>query len=82
LAKDGGRYKLLKSGIFSNWRDHEGDHVPIEDNKTGNFFYGQIRIKEVRCGKKNCDRCPHARYAYARFRDGKHVREKYLGVAR
>jgi len=43
---------------------------------------GSVRLKEVRCGKKNCKKCPHKIYAYARYRDGGTVKEKYLGVAR
>ncbi|GAI84837.1 unnamed protein product, partial [marine sediment metagenome] len=41
-----------------------------------------IRIREVRCGKANCKKCPHKIYAYLRYRQGKKVKEKYLGVAR
>ena len=58
-----------------------GDRVIFADI-DGYIYKGSIRLKEVRCGKKNCKKCPHKIYAYARYRDGKTVKEKYLGVAR
>jgi len=48
----------------------------------GRVRIGTIRIKEVRCGKKNCTKCPHHIYAYAQYRVGKKVTEKYIGVVR
>lgn len=38
---------------------------------------GFVRIKNVRCGKKACRKCPHSRYAY--WRAGKNI-ERYIGV--
>ena len=41
--------------------------------------HGSIKIKAVRCGKKNCHACPHAYYAYLiYYLLGKRV-DKYLG---
>jgi hypothetical protein len=59
----------------------EGKTIIWKD-KDGNYQTGTVRIKEVRCGKKNCRACPHRIYAYAQYRKGKKVTEKYLGVAR
>lgn len=39
---------------------------------------GRIQIREVRCGKKNCNYCPHRAYAYLMYRDGKKVKSKYI----
>ena len=58
----------------------EGSRISLLDLETGWIFMGRVRIKAVRCGKKNCTRCPHKSYAYAQFRTGKKVTEKYLGV--
>jgi len=58
-----------------------GGQVAFKD-KSGRVRIGTVRIKEVRCGKKNCTKCPHKKYAYAQYRAGKKVSEKYLGVAR
>jgi len=50
--------------------------------KEGKQITGTVRIKAVRCGKPTCTKCPHKVYAYLRYREGSHVREKYLGIAR
>ena len=63
-------------------QEHQGKRVIIEDLKTGFIHGATIRIKPVRCNKPNCHKCPHHSYAYAQFRDGSRVREKYLGVVR
>lgn len=62
--------------------EHEGKYVIIKDTKTGDEHVATIRIKAVRCNKPNCHKCPHYSYAYAQFRDGSRVREKYLGAVR
>lgn len=58
-----------------------GDHVAFQDN-SGSVRIGTVRLKEVRCGKKGCTKCPHKTYAYAQYRVGKKVTEKYIGVVR
>lgn len=58
-----------------------GARVAFNDQE-GRVRIGTIRIKKVRCGKKNCRKCPHAIYAYAQYRDGERVKEKYIGVVR
>ena len=58
-----------------------GDSIAFTD-KEGRVRIGSVRLKEVTCGKKNCTKCPHKIYAYAQYRDGKQVKEKYIGVAR
>ena len=62
-------------------RIHQGARVAFTDPE-GRVRIGAIRIKEVKCGKKECTKCPHSRYAYAQYRDGAKVREKYIGVVR
>lgn len=54
----------------------------LVSTKDGRKVAGTVRLKEVRCGKPNCKKCPHKIYAYAQYRIGKKVTEKYLGVAR
>lgn len=58
-----------------------GERVVFVD-KTGKVQVGSVRIKVVFCGKKTCRTCPHAFYAYAQYREGKKVKEKYIGIAR
>lgn len=55
------------------------DQIAFADSE-GRVRIGSLRLREVRCGKENCKKCPHKIYAYARYRDGKKVKEKYLGV--
>jgi len=74
--------ELLSKKPADGWAAHDGDWVPLKDKTTGEFYYGKIRLKEVRCNKPRCSKCPHRIYAYAQFRKGKKVTEKYLGVAR
>ena len=76
------RFERISIDPRRGWKDHTGDHVVIQDTDTGKVYYGRIRLKEVTCGKSNCTKCPHHIYAYAQFRVGKKVTEKYLGVAR
>lgn len=59
----------------------KGDQVAFKDSK-GKIRIGTVRLKEINCGKSGCTRCPHKIYAYAQYRIGKKVTEKYLGVAR
>lgn len=59
----------------------KGNHVALID-PDGRVRIGTVRIREVRCGKKNCSKCPHRIYAYAQYRVGKKVKQKYIGVAR
>ena len=74
--------KLLGKPFEGEWANHEGDWVAVQDTESKEIFYAKIHLKAVTCGKANCHKCPHHIYAYARFRDGKRVRDKYLGVAR
>lgn len=57
-----------------------GRSVAFED-KDGRVRIGTVRIRHIKCGKKNCTKCPHRSYAYARYREGRKVKEKYIGVA-
>ncbi len=72
-------------GLRESKRDvavmEKGDAVLFVDS-DGYIRRGSVRIKEVRCGKKNCSKCPHRIYAYARYRVGEKVTEKYLGVVK
>lgn len=45
----------------------------------GKSHTGSIRIKAVKCVKPRCKGCPHYKYVYLRYRDGKKVKEKYIG---
>ena len=40
------------------------------------------RREEVRCGKANCQRCPHGPYWYAYWRENGRLRSRYLGSAK
>ena len=60
---------------------HQGDSVFFQD-KEGRVRKGTVRIKAVRCGHEGCTKCPHERYAYAQYRAGAKVKEKYIGIAR
>jgi hypothetical protein len=37
------------------------------------------RQEQVRCGRKNCARCPHGPYWYAYWREGGRLRSRYIG---
>ena len=82
MAKNSDTLKDVDLVLYKNYPKHEGDHIPIVDNKTGLTYSARVRFKAVRCGKAGCTKCPHYIYAYAQYRVGKKVREKYLGVAR
>ena len=82
MRKGKSEIEIIRGKPPDGWAAHKGDWVPLKDTTTGNMYYGQIRIKAVTCGKKGCTKCPHHSYAYAQFRKGKKVTEKYLGVAR
>lgn len=58
-----------------------GEQVTFEVD-GGMLRSGTVRIKAVKCGKPKCSGCPHFQYAYARYREGKKVKEKYLGVVK
>lgn len=60
---------------------YPGDQIAFQD-KEGKVRKGTVRIRKIKCGKKNCTKCPHERYAYAQYRLGKKVKEKYIGAAR
>lgn len=68
----------VKSGAV---RPEHGDRIAFVDPK-GRVIIGTVRAKKVRCGKKECNQCPHEKYFYAQYRDGEKVKEKYIGVAR
>ena len=55
-----------------------GTRVAFNDLE-GRVRIGTVRIKKVRCCKENCKKCPHAIYAYAQYRAGPKVTEKYIG---
>lgn len=74
--------ELLTPRPPDGWKAHAGDLVVLKDKGAAAVYVGTVRLKEVRCGKPNCHRCPHHIYAYAQFRKGNKVTEKYLGVAR
>jgi hypothetical protein len=38
-----------------------------------------FRQEAVRCGRKNCRRCPHGPYWYAYWREGGRLRSRYIG---
>lgn len=40
-----------------------------------------VYTMKVPCGDDSCTSCPHGPYRYAKWRDGKTVRSKYLGKA-
>jgi hypothetical protein len=82
MAKGKSTLKVLSGNPAKALKDMEGKHLQVQDTVTGKTYTARIRIKEVRCGKPNCTKCPHKIYAYAVFRNGKRVREKYLGIAR
>ena len=58
-----------------------GIRVAFND-KNGSLRIGTLRIKKVRCGKKNCTKCPHSSYMYVQYREGTKVKSKYVGVSR
>ena len=43
---------------------------------------GSVVVRQMRCGKANCTRCPHGPYWYAYWREDGRLRSRYLGSAR
>ena len=74
------KIEVMRRPPERGWASLEGLPITLWDHETGRTFLGSVRIKAVRCGKENCTRCPHHSYAYAQFRIGKKVTDKYLGV--
>ncbi len=73
--------KLLSDNDIVNLRYKDKQRILFKD-KDGLIRKGTVRIKKVTCNKPRCSKCPHSSYAYAQYRVGKKVTEKYLGVAR
>lgn len=57
----------------------EKDGKALIDDGSGQLRHGHIRVRAVNCGS-GCAGCPHKYYKYAVWRDGKRVKEKYIGV--
>ncbi len=60
--------------------DDEAQSVLIQ-KENGMQLKGHIRLRKINCGKK-CSGCPHHIYKYAVWREGKKIKEKYLGVVK
>ena len=82
MAQDKSKMRVIAEEPPEGWAKYEGGHVVIQDKETLRLYQGKVRLKAVNCGKPNCRKCPHRIYAYAKFRTGSKVTEKYLGVAR
>ena len=82
MRTNNSKIEVLTPRPADGWKEYPGHLIWVKDNETGKRYNAKIRLKEVRCGKRTCHRCPHKIYAYAQFRKGKKVTEKYLGVAR
>lgn len=46
-------------------------------HKTG--MMESFRLQYIRCGKRNCGRCPHGPYWYAFWSEGGRTRSRYIG---
>lgn len=66
------RLVILAQGLL---RHHEGPQFERAPT-AGKVTYRQ---QAVRCGKATCTRCPHGPYWYAFWREGAHVRSRYVG---
>lgn len=64
-----------------DWKEHEGKQVMLK-TKDGKVVTARVKIRAINCGKSNCNKCPHRFYAYAQYRDGQKIKQKYLGIAR
>ena len=82
MAQGKSKIEVITGQPLEGWAAWKGRTVMLCDRETGEVFSGSITIKPVRCGKPSCTKCPHHSYAYAMFRRGKKVGERYLGVAR
>lgn len=74
----------------ASWIAHYDCLVPKGYNvRRGNLVAAQkgypanaiIVEKMIRCGRKNCDACPHGPYRYAKWHEGGKTVSKYLGAA-
>ena len=82
MAREKSKIEVISTKPSDGWAVKEGRRITLIDHEDGRVFSGLVRLKAVTCGKKGCTKCPHHIYAYAQFRKGKKVTEKYLGVAR
>jgi hypothetical protein len=49
---------------------------PAEDERRGKITFRQ---ELVRCGRRECTRCPHGPYWYAYWREDGRLRSRYIG---
>lgn len=82
MTQEKSKIRVVNRKSPGGWGVKEGWRVTLEDTETGRTYRGTVRLKAVNCGKEGCTKCPHRIYAYAQFRKGNKVTEKYLGVAR
>jgi hypothetical protein len=69
-AYDLRRLQMLIRGLLVD------DDPPDAPGSAGKVTFRQ---ELVRCGKRNCARCPHGPYWYAYWREGGRVRSRYVG---
>jgi len=82
MKQGNSKIEVISTKPAGGWAVKNGRSVTLIDHEDDRVFSGSVRIKAVNCGKAGCTKCPHHIYAYAQFRKGKKVTEKYLGVAR
>lgn len=56
-----------------------GQRVMWRPKGAARLKSGRIRHRDVTCGRPWCNTCPHKRYAYLMYRDGKKIKSRYLG---
>jgi len=76
--KETPRFFTIMEAQDNLWDVAKGDKVAFLDPE-GNISIGIIRFKKVKCGKPACKQCPHGMYAYAQYRRGQTMTEKYIG---
>lgn len=73
--------------VFDTFNEAEMRVLEVLENQQGIYkddegrmHRGTIRKEWVRCGKKNCTKCPHGPYAYMYYRTaGGRLKKAYLG---
>ncbi len=67
------RILIFVRGLLMALGDEEGAKAAQSDPEV------TYRLETVKCGKPNCNSCPHGPYWYAYYREGDRLKSRYIG---
>jgi hypothetical protein len=68
------RLLIFVRGLLISREGVDPDATPVGARPKVSY-----RQEPVRCGRKNCTRCPHGPYWYAYWREDGRLRSRYIG---